>query len=159
MLKQLEKQSARVEQQMDSIVNEHYQELMNRLRTIPGIGRKTAMTLIVISDGFKKFSNSKQLSSYIGLCPRIIESGTSVKGKAKICKLGMSRMRRLLYVCTWSAIQFNNQCKQMYERMVAKGKPKMIALIAVANKLLRQAFAIGTTLNPYIKNFNLNACF
>jgi transposase len=159
MLKQLEKQIARVEQQMDSIVNEHHQELINQLCTIPGIGRKTAMTLIVISGGFKKFSNSKQLSSYIGLCPRIIESGTSVKGKAKICKLGMSRMRRLLYVCTWSAIQYNAQCKQMYERLLAKGKAKMVALIAVANKLLRQAFAIGTTLNPYIKNFNLNACF
>lgn len=159
MLKQLEKQSARVEQQMDSIVDEHHQELMNRLCTIPGIGRKTAMLLIVISGGFKKFSNSKQLSSYIGLCPRIIESGTSVKGKAKICKLGMSRIRRLLYLCTWSAVQCNEQCKQMYDRLVAKGKPKMVALIAVANKLLRQAFAIGTTLNPYIKNFDSKVCF
>jgi transposase len=159
MLKQLEKQSARVEQQMDSIVNEHHQELMNRVCSIPGIGRKTAMTLIVISDGFKKFATSKQLSSYIGLCPRIVESGTSVKGKSKICKLGMSRMRRLLYVCTWSAIRFNVPCKQLYERLLAKGKAKMVALIAVANKLLRQAFAIGTTLNSYIKEFDLIACF
>jgi transposase len=159
MLKQIEKQSGRVEQQIDILVNEHHQELINQLLTIPGIGRKTAVMLIIISGGFKKFSTSKQLSSYIGLCPRIIESGTSVKGKSKICKLGMGRIRRLLYLCTWSAIQYNEPCKQLYERLLAKGKPKMVALIAVANKLLRQAFAIGTTLNPYSKKFQLNPCF
>lgn len=159
MLKQLEKQSSRVEQQMDDIVNKHHKELISQLLTIPGIGRKTATVLIIISGGFKKFSSSKQLSSYIGLCPRIVESGTSVKGKGKICKLGMGRMRRLLYMCTWSAIQFNEPCKQLYERLLAKGKPKMVALIAVANKLLRQAFAVGTTLNPFVKNFQLKACF
>ena len=46
-------------------------------------------------------------------------------------------------MCTWSAIKANEACKEMYERLVENGKPKMVALIAVANKLARMAFAIA----------------
>lgn len=46
-------------------------------------------------------------------------------------------------MCTWSAIKANEACKEMYERLVENGKPKMVALIAVANKLVRMAFAIA----------------
>lgn len=158
-LKHLEKQCIIVEKRMKELINEQHNDLLIRLSSIPGIGNQTAIMLIVITDGFKKFSNSRQLSSYIGMCPRIIESGTSVKGKAKICKLGMSRMRRLLYLCTWSAVRCNQTCKEMFERMVLKGKPKMVALIAVANKLLRQAFAIGTSNTKYQKDFQPKTCF
>ena len=48
-----------------------------------------------------------------------------------------------MYMCTWSAIKANEACKEMYERLVENGKPKMVALIAVANKLVRMAFAIA----------------
>lgn len=158
-LRHLEKQCARVENRMKELITEQHHDLLKRLSSIPGIGDKTAIMLIVITGGFKKFENSRQLSSYIGICPRIVESGTSVRGKAKICKLGMSRMRRLIYLCTWSAIECNQTCKQMYERLITKGKPKMVALIAVANKLLKQAFAIAKSQNNYIQNFQPNICF
>jgi len=158
-LRHLEKQSVAVENRIKQIINKEHSDLLTRLSSIPGIGEKTAIMLIVITGGFKKFSTSKQLSSYIGICPRVFESGSSVKGKPKICKMGMSRMRRLLYVCTWSAIKWNKTCKQMYERMVSKGKAKMVALIAVANKLLKQAFAIGTNNSFYQKDFQQTPCF
>jgi transposase len=158
-LKHLEKQCVILEKRIKQLINEQHKDLLVRLSSIPGIGNQTAIMLIVITGGFKKFANSKQLSSYIGMCPRIVESGTSVKGKAKICKLGMSRIRKLLYLCTWSAVKYNHSCKEMYERLVLKGKPKMVALIAVANKLLKQAFAIGTSKNTYQKDFQPKACF
>jgi transposase len=158
-LKHLEKQCKRVEERMKELIEQQHNDLLIRLSSIPGIGNQTAIMLIAITGGFKKFTTSKQLSSYIGICPRIVESGTSVKGKGKICKLGMSRIRRLLYLCTWSAIKWNSTCKEMYERMISRGKPKMVALIAVANKLLRQAFAIGMSNNKYIKDFQPKACF
>lgn len=148
-----------VEKQMESIIKLHHKDLFDRLKSIPGIGKKTGMTLVVISGGFTKFENAKQLSSYVGLSPRIFESGTSVKGKARICKMGMSRIRSMLYVCSWSAIKCNKACKSLYERMVAKGKPKMVALIAVANKLLKQCFAIATSGNSYDENYLQKACF
>jgi hypothetical protein len=127
------------------ITEEFHSDLFKRLVTIKGIGKKAAMCLIVISNGFNKFENSKQLSAYIGLSPRIFESGTSVKGKAKICKMGMARMRKLLYLCAMSAITCNKACMEMYARLKEKGKNGKLALIAVANKLLKQAFVIGNS--------------
>ena len=127
--------------------------MYQNIQSIPGIGKKTALMLIVISAGFKKFSNAKQLCSYIGLSPRIFESGTSVKGKARITKMGMSQIRSMLYVCAWSAKRYNETCKSMYERLVNAGKPKKVALIAVANKLLKQCFAIGTKNETFNNNY------
>lgn len=151
----LEKLSARMHQ----IIQAHYGLLLANLKSIPGIGEKTAMMLIVISGGFERFADHRQLSSYIGICPRIFESGSSVKGKARICKMGMSAIRASLYVCSWSAKRCNKACRELYERLVAKGKAKKLALIAVANKLLKQALAIAKTKTIYQENYPLNICF
>lgn len=159
MIKSIEKQIKELEQKMEEIIAIHHKNLYEQLKSIPGVGRKTSILLVVITGGFTKFQNAKQLSSYVGLSPRIYESGTSVKGKVKICKMGMSKMRALLYVCSWSAIKCNTACKNLYERMVAKGKPKMVALIAVANKLLKQSFAIATQGTYYEENYTAKTCF
>ncbi len=155
----LEKQILKLTEKMENIIQDHYQELLSNITTIPGIGKKTAIALIILSSGFKKFDNYKQLCAYVGLCPRIYQSGTSVKGKARICKMGMSRIRALLYVCAWSAKRCNKACRDLYERLVAKGKPKRLALIAVANKLIKQAFAISKSNQIYQENYSKNICF
>ena len=159
LLADLQKQIAGITKKMETLTKEHEGELLTNLVSIPGIGKKTAIVLIVLSNGFKKFSNYKQLSAYIGLSPRIYESGTSVKGKAKICKMGMSSIRAMLYVCAWSACRYNKRCRELYERLLAKGKAKPLALIAVANKLLKQAFAIATHKTEYDENYLKNICF
>lgn len=139
----LKKQIALLQAELVKITEQFHQDLFTRLQTIKGIGKRAAMTLILITDGFKRFDNSKQLCAYVGLSPRIFESGTSVKGKARICKMGMSRMRKLLYLCAMRARSCNKACQQMFERLKERGKNGKLALIAIANKLLRQAFAIG----------------
>jgi transposase len=144
---------------MEELAKKHYSTMLNSLESIPGIGRKTAIMLLVASGGFSRFSDYRKLSSYIGLCPRIFESGTSIKGKAKICKMGMSQMRAMLYVCAWSAKRYNKACSELYQRLLAKGKAKKVALIAVVNKLLKQAFAIATKQTTYNENYVSNICF
>lgn len=134
-----------LDDELVKITKEFHQDLFERLQTIKGIGKRSAMMLILITDGFKRFENSKQLCAYVGLSPRIFESGTSVKGKVKICKMGMAKMRKLLYLCAMSARSSNKACKEMFERLTDRGKNGKLALIAVANKLLKQAFAIGTS--------------
>lgn len=134
-----------LDDELVKITKEFHQDLFERLQTIKGIGKRSAMMLILITDGFKRFENSKQLCAYVGLSPRIFESGTSVKGKVKICKMGMAKMRKLLYLCAMSARTSNKACKEMFERLTDRGKNGKLALIAVANKLLKQAFAIGTS--------------
>ena len=125
---------------------------MQALQTIPGIGPKSSAIIIAITGNFEKFSNYKQLIAYVGLNPRIFESGTSVKGKGHICKMGTSRLRKLLYLCSWSAKKHNVFCKEMYERLKAKSKPERVIKVAIACKLLRQAFAVGKNQT----NFNIN---
>jgi transposase len=93
-----------------------------------------------------------------GASQRLFQSGTSVRGKSHICKLGMGQVRRLLYLCTWSAVKVNLPCQRLYERLLERGKPKMLALIAVANKLLRQAFAMARHQTKF-KDFKPAACF
>ena len=64
-------------------------------------------------------------------------------------------MRNYLFMCSFTACQKNPQCKALYERIVAKGKSKKLALIAVTNKLLKQAFSIaksGVSYNPNYKS-------
>lgn len=145
--------------QMEEIAKEHYSTLLASLESIPVIGKKTAIMLTTASGGFSRFSNHRQLSSYMGLCARIFESGSRVKGKAKICKLGMSRARGMLYVCAWSAKRYNKACYDLYQRLLAKGKAKKLALIAVVNKLLKQAFAIAPKHTVYNENYATKACF
>lgn len=144
---------------MHQLAQTHYNQMLTNVKTIPGIGKKTAMMLVVLSGGFERFDDYRNLSSYIGLCPRIFESGTSVKGKARICKMGMSAVRAALYVCSWSAKRCNKACRELYERLIAKGKAKKIALIAVANKLLKQAFAIAKQQTKYNENYSNITCF
>lgn len=99
--------------QMEELARKHYGSMLADLETIPGLGRKTSILLIVLIGGFNRFSNYRKLSSYIGLSPRIFESGTSVKGKARITKMGMSRIRAMLYVCAWSAKRYNKACREL----------------------------------------------
>jgi len=145
--------------QIEELALKHYGSMLADLESIPGLGRKTAIMLIILSGGFSRFSNYRKLSAYIGLSPRIFESGTSVKGKARICKIGMSRIRAMLYLCSWSAKRYNKACSQLYERLLAKGKPKKLALVAVANKLLKQAFAIASKQTMYNENYLIKPCF
>ena len=149
----------KINKAMGLLAKQHYAEMLSNLESIPGMGRKTAMALIVLSNGFDRFDDYRKLSSYIGICPRLFESGTSVKGKAKICKMGMSRIRAMLYVCSWSAVRCNKACRELYQRLVEKGKAKKLALIAVANKLLKQAFAIATQKTKYNENYSNIICF
>lgn len=158
LLKSVKEKQAQIEKRITRIIMQYHHEMLQRLTSIPGFGNKTAAILIVITDGFKKFQSHKQLSAFVGLCPRIFESGKTIKGKGRICKMGMSRIRTLLYLCAWSAKRCNKACKELYERLLAKGKAKKLALIAIANKLLKQAFAIATSSNFYQPEYRKNIC-
>ena len=98
-IKNLEKQIDELEKNMSEIVKEKASETYKCLKSIPGIGSLSAIELIIVTKNFENFTSYKQLSAYIGLCPRITESGTSVKGKSSIAKMGMSYTRQLLYMC------------------------------------------------------------
>jgi transposase len=143
------------EKEIETIILEKYEKTAKALQTIPGIGPKSSAILIALTNNFKKFQNYKQLIAYVGLNPRVFESGTSVKGRGHICKMGTSRLRKLLYLCSWTAKRYNIYCKDMYDRLKSKSKPERVIKIALACKLLRQAFAIGKRQSGFENNFHL----
>jgi len=142
-IKDLTIQIQKLEDELKRLIESSEPDLFSRLQSIPGIGKSTAMFMIVISDGFKKFESAKQFTCYIGLSPVEKQSGTSVKGSSRISKQGNGKLRNLLFLCSFNACKSNKACEALYQRIVAKGKSKKLALIAVANKLLKQAFAIA----------------
>jgi transposase len=152
-LKHLRQEVAVLESRLLDLVKQDQQHQLTLLKSIPGMGVKTALFLIVVTDGFKKFENAKQLCSYVGITPTIRESGSSIRGRSRISKVGNRKLRNLLFLCAFSACKYNKGCKAIYDRLVAKGKSKKLALIAVANKLLKQAFAIAKSGLPYDENF------
>ncbi|MCL5247745.1 IS110 family transposase [Cellulophaga sp. 20_2_10] len=151
--KQLDKEVKAIELKLLSLVKEDQQKQLTLLMSIPGIGQKTALFLIVVTDGFSKFENASQLCSYVGITPTIRESGSSVRGRARISKVGNRKLRNLLFLCSFNACKHNKACKAIYDRIVAKGKSKKLALIAVANKLLKQSFAIAKSGRPYDETY------
>jgi transposase len=152
-LKSIDKEIKVLETRLTELVKEHQQTQITLLKSIPGMGMKTALMLIVMSDGFNRFENAKQLCSYAGITPTIRESGSSVRGRSRISKMGNKKLRNLLFMCSFSACKHNKSCREIYERIISKGKSKKLALIAVSNKLLKQAFAIAKSGLPYDENF------
>ena len=141
-----------VDRQLNHLIDQENGQLREQLESVPGIGPKTSLLLIVALRGFENFQNYKQIISYLGLSPRIYESGTSVKGKAKICKMGMSEVRKCLYMAARSAKSYNKTCMELYSRLRAKGKAHRVAMVAVINKLIKQAFAIVKSNSYYVQN-------
>ena len=151
--KHLDTEIESIETKLLSLVKQDQQAQLTLLKSIPGLGVKTALFLIVITDGFTKFETAAQLCSYVGITPTTRQSGSSVRGRSSISKVGNKKLRNLLFLCSFSACKHNKSCREIYERIVNKGKSKKLALIAVSNKLLKQAFAIAKSGNPYDETF------
>lgn len=142
-----------LEDEMDKLIKQNDPQLLSNLSSIPGIGKKTAILLITSTNGFRNFESYKQVCSFLGLAPTERSSGSSIRGKSRISKAGNPLIRNHLFLCSFTACNCNPACKLLYDRIVTKGKCKKLALIAVANKLLKQCFGIAKNGLPYDPDF------
>lgn len=149
----LEKQIKYMQQEMEEVVTEVFDKQLKALTSIKGIGVTLATALIIATGGFTYFDNAKQLSRFIGICPTIEQSGSSINIRGHINRNGDERLRSMLYVAAWSASKYNKGCKECYDRLRTNGKPGKVAMVAVANKLIRQAFAVVKSNKSYIDGF------
>lgn len=153
VLDNLEKQIKKLEESISSIANEVYAHQMSLLTSVKGIGETLASALIVATGGFTFFDNAKQFTRFVGLSPTYKQSGTSVHNNGHINRNGDSNLRSLIYMCAVASLRSNTECKACQTRLVENGKSKKLANIAVANKLIRQAFAVVMNDTPYIDGF------
>jgi transposase len=151
-LKDLAQQVAAVEAELLALVEERFATQM-LLCSIPGIGRKTVGMLLLFASGFTHLDNYRQLLAMAGLSPREHTSGTSIRGKVRITKMGGGLIQGKLFMCSFSAKKTNAACAALFDRLLAKGKNKKLALITVYNKLLKQAFNIVKSGVPYQATF------
>ena len=144
-----------IELKMEQLVQQsekakHHYEL---LQTVPGIGKQTAIALLVVTNGFTRLTESRKLSCYAGLAPFPYQSGSSVKGRTKISKMGDMKLKVLLNLSAWNAIRSIPALKDYFNRKVADGKNKMSVINAVRNKLLALALAVIKRNSPFEKNY------
>jgi transposase len=156
ILEALQKELAKLEEILTCKLKEWNPEMLKLVSSITGIGKRASAILIISTQGFKYTENQRQLISYAGLSPKEYSSGTSIRGKARICKTGGGKLRHTLYMCALNAKATNPACKALFDRLVAKGKSKKLAIIAVCNKLLKQVFAVVKSGIPYDKNYSVN---
>jgi transposase len=142
----LNQQIAEVEQEIAAALeqDEAWAEAAAHLSTIKGLGTLTIAWILTSTCNFKLTATPEAAANYAGLVPQLRESGRSVRGRASIGHSGHARLRQALYMATLSAIQHNPVVKAFYARLVAKGKPKKVAVCAAARKLLRIAWAVAT---------------
>ena len=131
--------------------DESLQKNYELLNTLKGVGLVLSSQLLYHTNNFKRFSSWRQFSSYCGVAPFKHSSGTSIYPKSRIHNIGDRKMKTLLTLASVSAIQCDKELKQYYNKKVAEGKPKMVALNNVRNKILSRAFAVIKRGTPYVE--------
>jgi transposase len=101
-----------------------------------GVAKRSAILLLTELAVLDPTMTTRQIVAYAGLDPRVFDSGTSVQKPARISKVGNARLRAILYMNALSAIRHDRGAKVFFARMVARGKKRMQAIVAVMRKLL-----------------------
>jgi transposase len=151
----LEKQEKEIKEEIAEILKQDklVNSKVNLLKSIPGIGILTAVTVLAETNGFDLIRNKKQLTSYAGLDIKEKQSGTSIKGKPSISKRGNKYLRKSLHMPALSAIRHDERFKAIFARLVSNHGIKMKAAVAVQRKLLEMTYTIFKTQEPYDKKY------
>ena len=97
----------------------------------------------------RDFVSAKECSAFVGLNPIMHESGTSVRARPHLSKMGNAKIRAKLYMAAVVAIQHNPDIKRQYEHLLKNGKSKMSALGAAMRKLVQICFGVIKHQTPY----------
>lgn len=117
------------------------------LRTIKGVSTKTTRVLLCL--GLRRFASADQAVAFVGLAPRPHESGTSVRTRARICKIGSRSLRSALYFPALTAGRCDPTFAAMRARLTARGKCGMVVTVALMRKLVAVAFGVLKSGDPY----------
>jgi transposase len=154
-LKALANDIIKVEKEIKLVVQNDapLKEQFELIESVPGIGKITALNMIVSTGEFERISDAKKFACYAGVAPFEYTSGTSVRGKTKVSKMANMTLKRLLHMAAMSAIQCNEELKIFYQRKVAEGKNKMSVINAVRNKLISRIFVCIKHKRRYQKDY------
>jgi len=135
---QLDKRVRQIEKAALEVIvgDEDLREQFRIIEKARGFGRRTAVLLLTELAVLDPTMTVRQLVAHAGLDPRVYESGTSVQKPVRISKVGNARIRAILFMNALSAIRHDRGARLFFARLVARGKKKMQAIVAVMRKLL-----------------------
>jgi len=133
-----------IESEIDEIIGSD-QEIKNNLDkilSIDGVGRQTALVTIIATGNFTKFQNARQFVCHAGCAPFKYESGTSRSSRNKISHRADKNLKRIFHMAAVSTLRTKGELRQYYDRKVAEGKNKMSVINAIRAKLIGRIFAV-----------------
>jgi transposase len=119
------------------------------LDSIPGIGEATAAALLAEVPDIKEYRSARQVAAFAGLVPRERQSGSSVRGRVRLSKIGNARLRKALYFPALTAIRCSPFFREWAEGLRHRGKSKMAVIGAVMRKLVHLAYGVLKTGKPF----------
>lgn len=132
-------------------INNHPQlkEQSQLLDSIPGIALTTAATLLAEIADITKYESARQVAAYAGLVPRERQSGSSVRGRTRLAKIGNARLRKALYFPAITALRCSPFFQAWAKGLQERGKCKMSIIGAVMRKLIHLASGVLKTGQPF----------
>lgn len=154
----LEAQIAQLERLIEDHIDKHpgLKEQRDLLVTIKGVGHKTANAFLAEIGEVSNFDSAREVAAYCGLSVREYVSGATVRGKARLSKVGNARLRAALYFPAVVAMTWNPAIHALAGRMRDRGKAKMAIVGAAMRKLLHQMFGVLKTRTPFNPTLNVN---
>ena len=142
-LRALQSDIQRTEKEIEAIVwgDEHLSQQFKLVTSVPGIGKITALNIIISTQEFSRIQDAKKFACYAGIAPFEHTSGSSIRGKTRVSKMANMTLKKLLHLAAMSAIQCSDELRMFYKRKVDAGKNKMSIINAVRNKLISRVFA------------------
>jgi transposase len=151
MIAHLDEQLRRTERLIRGHIDNHPALKRQRelLDSIPGIGEATAAALLAEVPDIKQYRSARQVAAFAGLVPRERQSGSSVRGRVRLSKIGNSRLRRALYFPAITALRCSPFFQQWAEGLRQRGKSKMSVIGAAMRKLIHLAYGVLKTGQPF----------
>src|SRR5690554_5733660 len=151
MIKNLESEIKRLTRDVDDHISGDPQLHKNKqlLMSIKGVGDVISRELVSLF-AVKEFKTAKHFSAYLGLIPKLQESG-NMKGHVRMSKAGPATIRAKIYMASVAAGTHNPDIKAQKERLLAAGKAKMQAVGAAMRKLMQICFGVIKHQTPHIK--------
>ena len=147
-----------LEEQIKGLIDKHpgLKRQRDLLITIKGISDTTAAKFLAEIPDIHQFDSAAQLAAYAGVTPRRKTSGTSVRGKGHLSKMGNTHLRAALYMPAVTAMRWNPAVKPLVERLQKRGKLPKVILGAVMRKLIHLAYGILKSGKPFDPNYLQN---
>ena len=151
----LNKQEKEIQQEIAKMAKEDLEvsSSIEYIRSITGVGLLTTATVLAETNGFELIRNKRQITSYAGFDVKEKQSGTSVRGKARISKRGNRYLRKAMHLPALAAIKHSERFKGIFVRLVSKHGIKMKAAVAVQRKLLEMIYTIYKTKTLYNEDY------